>query len=154
MVDVVNSPVATQVQATEASLSEEDKGRVFEYFLHEDDVFNERMNAFVALQAMLFAAAAILISKNDPANAARLRIATICIIVIAAIICLAWFYTQLKQMRVFRGLRARVQQLFPELDRIVSSRQHGWLRVSNFTVLTYLPLLFVGMWIVFAYAVI
>src|SRR3954467_2758347 len=104
MGEETSSPVSTQAKPAGAALSEEDKGRVFEYFLHEDDVFNEPMNAFVALQAMLFSGAAILISKNDPANAARLRTAPLCLIAIAAIICLVWFYTQLKQMRVFRGL--------------------------------------------------
>jgi hypothetical protein len=125
-------------------LTEAQLDRVWQHFLHEDEVFNSRFNSWIALHAMLFALVTFLVGRPTPST--QESALTRGIAGIALLLGIIWAYTQGKQRYVFEGLRSRVRQLLPEINQGIAERTASIWKTSNLRLLAGVPWLIVLAW--------
>lgn len=132
---------------------------LFEYFLHEDDVYNHRFQSFIGLQTILFAVYGLVFSADQKQVGATvlspglvtsyvsLYLVPLGIPLLGLLLSIVWWYTQNRQAFVFKHLRNELKLKLPELNRIIASRNsNSRLSLSAFTVMNFVPVLFLAFW--------
>lgn len=131
-------------------LSSDECDRLWQHALHEDALFNERLNSFVTFQSVLLALAALLVSESDNRGDGL-----ICALIVAGMATsVVSAYVQLKQVHLIGTLTERCRAALPEfaetLETLEASR---WRRVSSKKLLAVLlPAIFALTWITFWFA--
>lgn len=126
--------------------TDEQLRRLWEYGLHEDNVFNDRYNFFLIFQSVLFGVAGALLSQAEP------RILLIQLLACFGILLSGiWAYVQGKQKFIISDLSREVKEHFDEYAAAYErrSRPLHW-RISTTWLLAYaVPMSTAALWIVF-----
>jgi hypothetical protein len=130
---------------TAAGLDAEQRARTWEHGLHEDKVFNDRLNFFSFLESALLGIFGVLYSKQPPApksflySLAGLGIAS----------TLIWLSIQLRQMFYLNHLASKHAEILPEFrDTLDGFSKNKWWRRFSVTPLLaiFIPILFLIVW--------
>lgn len=117
---------------------------LFEHILHEDTVFNERLNFFLVFESVIIGIVGVLYQKSNPS---MLIIRTL--IVLAIVLTGIWGYVQARQKYIIDRLVARSMNTMPEYKAIVEERNKAKWPVGNLWVLAYVVPTVVGLlWII------
>lgn len=121
-------------------MNAEEQQRLWEWTLHEDNLFSERQSLFLVAESMLVAAYAAALETD--AGSAALAIG-----VFGLVMTLAWGYVSRRQYGLVEFIQARARAELPEYREICAARPAAPLRSR--TVVTFgLPLLVSALWIV------
>jgi hypothetical protein len=116
---------------------------LFEHILHEDTVFNERLNFFLVFESVIIGIVGVLYQKSTPS---MLIIRTL--IVLAIVLTGIWGYVQARQKYIIDRLAARSLKTMPEYKSIVEERNKAWWPVGNLWVLAYVvPIVVAFLWV-------
>lgn len=128
-------------------LTSEERDRLWQHALHEDNLFNERLNSFVTFQSVLLALAAILVSSEASDSQGLLRALGVAGLSTSFISV----YVQAKQVHIIRLLTERCLETLPEFKVTVSLLEtRRWRRISSKRLLAYyLPAVFALAWLSF-----
>lgn len=115
--------------------------RLWQHLLHDDVIFNERLNFFLVIQSVLVAITGFLFGAQ-PRDTLLLRIMS----TLGVLMSLIWWYVQARQYQFLRQLKRRVANLASEYAETLS----GHRRISSTFLLAYvIPALFLALWVVF-----
>jgi hypothetical protein len=100
-------------------MSPEELKRLWEFTLHEDQLFNERQNLFLIAQSMLAVAyTTALVAKDDGIARA--------IAIVALIVSVMWVYVSIRHTRIVALIQAKAKEVFPEYSAITAARDFPW----------------------------
>lgn len=121
-------------------------GRLWEHGMHEDTIFNDRLNFFLVFESVLLGVVGMLYSKQPPVMKAIL----ITIVCLGLFITIIWGYIQARQRSTLHRLIERLEEHLPEFrDTFEPLDQKKWRRLSGTLLLTYfIPLLVALIWVV------
>lgn len=129
-------------------LDDEQKRRLWEHGLHEDTMFNNRLNFFLVFESVLLSAVGLLYSKLT-----SIRPELITITSLGIILTILWGYIQARQKRYHDVLRSLAKEALPEYQ--IALERIGKWPISGLLLLTYgVPILVELIWIVLLIAVI
>jgi hypothetical protein len=129
------------------NLDNEQINRVWEYRLHIENLFYNRLNFFLVFESVLLGVVGALYSKPNPANPV-LKV----IVLLGFSITVIWIFVQARHKRILDVLSIRTNELMPEFRaswKRIDERM-GWLRslVPALFLLTYVvPSLVALVWI-------
>jgi hypothetical protein len=128
-------------------LTSEERDRLWQHALHEDNLFNERLNSFVTFQSVLLALAALLVSSKTSDGKNLLR----ALGVAGLSTCIISVYVQAKQVHIVTLLTDRCRDALPEFrETLTLLESRRWRRVSSKILLAYfLPAIFALAWLSF-----
>lgn len=131
-------------------LTPEERDRLWQHALHEDSLFNERLNSFVTFQSVLLALAALLISANTSSGQNLLR----ALGVAGLSTCVISIYVQAKQVHIVALLTERCREALPEFrETLTLLASKRWRRLSSKTLLAYfVPAIFALAWLTFLFS--
>jgi hypothetical protein len=137
-------------------LTPEEKSRLWQHGMHEDQVFNNRLQFFLALETMLFGLVALLLGNfirdenPSPVQSLIFRL----VLGLGLLLTLVWSYVQARQRYVFENLRNRIRKHLPEYNITRDEREKIRWPFSNLTLLTYIiPGIFILLWIALQFIV-
>lgn len=117
--------------------------RIWQHGLHEEGLFNNRLNFFLVLESILFFIVAAFINSGA-SRPFVLRSFTL----FGLLITLVWAYVQARQRYVLKVLEQRIRDTAPEFRATDRELLRTRWPISNLTLLTYVvPGLFVLVWI-------
>lgn len=134
-----------KVPGVQAKLKPEEINRLWQHGMHEDKMFNDRLNFFLIFESVLLGVVGSLYGKQPSAMKP--------ILVVLAILGLAltiiWSFIQAKQRSTLKTLMRLLEDNLPEFKETWDElRTKKWRRVSGTWVLTYLiPFLVAVVWI-------
>jgi hypothetical protein len=129
-------------------LNDDQKHRLWEHGLHEDTMFNNRLNFFLVFESILLSVVGSLYSKLTPT-----KVILITIVCLGIVITIIWGYVQARQKHTYDVLGSAAREVFDEFV-IIRTRIGKW-PVSSVALLTYaIPGLVLLIWIVLLIAVI
>ena len=124
----------------------EEKARLWEHGLHEDNLFHNRLNFFTVLQTALLGVIGVLHSKQPPAS----KVFLINLSFLGVGLTVFWFLVQLEHYFYIMFIVKIARKHLPELKHTWSefSRTRGWRKypVTYFLALL-IPLFFLLMWV-------
>jgi hypothetical protein len=116
---------------------------LFEHILHEDTMFNERLNFFLIFESVIMGIVGVLYQKSTPSLPV---IRTL--IVLAIILTLIWGYVQARQKWILDCLVARSLKEIADYRAIVEERKRARWPIGNLTLLAYVvPTVVVVLWL-------
>ena len=140
-----NSPKDPEKVIAKTDLTSDEKQRTWEHFLHEDNLFNDRLNLFLLSNSLLLALVGVLLA------AVKInRLVLTLIITIGLLITIAWLYAQAKQYHIINTLNIQVRNDFAEYRWYEDSvKQRNWFRWLHTTAtLAYgIPILMASVWV-------
>jgi hypothetical protein len=117
---------------------------LFEHILHEDTVFNERLNFFLVFESVIMGIVGVLYQKSAPSLPV---IRTL--IALAIFLTIIWGYVQARQKYIIELLVKRSLLTMPEYQTIVEIRNRVKWPVSNLWLLAYIvPAVVALLWLV------
>jgi hypothetical protein len=121
-------------------ISDDALNRRWQHGLHEDEVFNNRLNFFLLFESILLSVFGS-VSGNSSGNVWVLR----SIGLFGAVFALLWIYVQARSLKIVKALIAELEGLDPLFQK---HRKKFEKRLFSTTeLLTYLlPLLVLGLW--------
>jgi hypothetical protein len=124
------------------TLDEKQKDRLWNWLLHEGNLFNGRQQLFAVAEAMLLGAFATMQAGQKPDH---MSLRAMC--VVGGFSCLMWLYANLNQIhRYIKPIRNALEPHMPEWRAV---RQVGVNRLRNTTVLgVLLPLTIASLWLI------
>ena len=129
-------------------LDDREVERLFSHGLHEDGVFNDRLNFFLVFESVLLATFATLYARDRDISAALL----VALATVGIFITMLWAFVQRHQRLMLKVLVNRARQNVREYDetkRMVDELR-GW-SVSSLSIMTYaIPAAVLAMWILLA----
>ena len=136
------SPV---LDKTSKDLEAEAIRRLWEHGLHEDTMFNDRLNFFLIFESVLLGVVGMLYGKQPPIMKPILLLLGF----LGLFITIIWGYVQSRQRSTLQRLIDRLQENLPEFRETYSPLdQKRWRRISGTWLLTYLiPFLVALIWI-------
>jgi hypothetical protein len=128
--------------------STEDRGqidRLWQHGLHEDTVFNERLNFFLVFESVLLGLIAMLFDR-EPAIYKWVLVLLVCL---GLAVTLVWSYIQAKQRLILKTLSGRLRRTLPEYrETLEELERHRWRIVSGTALMAYfIPGLIALVWI-------
>jgi len=125
------------------NLDIDQKKRLWEMTVHDDTMFNNRLNFFLVFESVLLSVVGLLYSsKFTPA-----KTVLITIICLGIVITILWGYVQARQKYVYDTLASLCREVFPEYK--MARAKIGKWPVSAVMLLTYaVPALVLLIWIV------
>jgi hypothetical protein len=125
------------------NLDSEQKKRLWEMTVHDDTMFNNRLNFFLVFESVLLSVVGLLYSsKFTPA-----KIVLIMIICLGIVLTILWGYIQARQRHVYESLASLCREVFPEYK--MARAQIGKWPLSAVMLLTYIvPALVLLIWII------
>jgi hypothetical protein len=130
---------ARQMKADEIS-------RLWEHGLHEDTIFNERLNFFLIFESVFLGVAGMLYSKQPPV----IKPFLVLVALLGFFITIIWGYIQAKHRSTLRILGERCEEHLPEFKETHATLAgKKWRRISGTWLLAYfIPFLVALVWIV------
>jgi hypothetical protein len=125
-----------------ADLSEQQKQRMWDQVMHDDNMFNDRLNFLLVFESVLLGVGIGAITSHSPAAGSALE----GFAVFGLLVTLLWSYIQARHKRGLDALKNRTRAVFPEytLGAIVRGRPP----FSSTWLLTYpLPWLVAAVWL-------
>ncbi len=122
--------------------SEKQIDRLWEWLLHEDNLFTSRANFFLIAESMLFAAFAVLIVNT------LLKPCLMFVLGGAGVIfTIVWLYWAIVQIYLtINPIKAKLQKLLPEWSEIASGRRKVFATHLIFGI--FLPSILLTVWII------
>ena len=125
-------------------LDEKQKDQLWQWGLHEDGVFNNRLNLFLVFESVLLAS--VTFAANNLANGTHVMRA---LSVIGIFISAIWWYVQIKQKMILDQIKAAVSQQNTLYSKFSEERSIGIWKLSVTGLLSYiLPGLVLLIWII------
>ncbi|PWH12404.1 MAG: hypothetical protein DDG60_13365 [Anaerolineae bacterium] len=145
----------SQESSQAEKLSNEAINRLWQHGIHEDEIFNNRLNFFLVLESVLFAVVAMLLSASAGGNTPQKQIIILRLIAILGLaLTVVWTYVQARQKYVLDRLQTRMKKYIPEYAETFQEREKMRWPFSNRTLLTYvIPSLFIIIWIVLQFVI-
>jgi hypothetical protein len=118
----------------------EKKERLWELLLHEDNVFNNRLEMFFLVQSLLIAAMAILFNTKEITQSSIFLI-----IVVAMFLTLILGYILAKQGHILEKCRAECKKNIIEYREFIELRNNGIWNIRSTKILSYFlpPIVFI-----------
>jgi Flp pilus assembly protein TadB len=144
------SPESSNLEIQESDkpsrqMAADEISRLWEHGLHEDTIFNERLNFFLIFESVLLGVVGVLYSRQPPVMKSFLVVMAS----LGLLITIIWGYIQAKHRSTLRILGQRCEEHLPEFKEthaILAGKK--WRRVSGTWLLTYLiPFLVALVWI-------
>lgn len=133
-------------------LTPDQVARLWEHGMHEDKIFNNRLNFFLVLESVLLGVVAMLFGQNNPSSNRDFVLRVFMFTGLA--ITLLWAYVSARQKYVFDSLKERLREHLPEYAGTVRARKRARWPLSNNTLLAYVvPETFIVIWIILQFAV-
>ena len=123
-------------------LENDQKNRLWDYKLHEEDIFYSRLNFFLIFESVLMGVVGLLFSRPHPFFTLK------AIVILGLVLTILWGYVQARQLYTYGILVDFLKDAIPEYD-LVFTRRKTWLFIgSSKRILTYLvPVLICLVWI-------
>jgi hypothetical protein len=122
--------------------------RLWQHGLHEDVMFNERLNFFLVFESLLIATVASLYNSPHP-KVSIIRF----IIIIGLLLTGVWSYVQIRQKQTLFDLKEKTKSLDSNYAEILNRRSDSGLRISTISLLAYwVPFLVSLIWFVLLFA--
>ncbi|UBF27606.1 hypothetical protein K9N68_06690 [Kovacikia minuta CCNUW1] len=116
---------------------------LFEHVLHEDTMFNDRLNFFLIFESVIMGIVGVLYQKSTP-SLPIIRT----LIVLAIILTFIWGYVQARQKWMLDCLTARSLKEMDDYRAIVEERKRGKWPIGNLALLAYVvPTVVVVLWL-------
>lgn len=121
--------------------------RLWQYAMHEDTIFGERLNSFLTLESVLLALVAFLKQSQPQAAAARGSLLPWFVVLGGVLTLLLWF-VQAKHRATLKIVLTAARSEFPEVKRSRETLTERWLwRLSATLVLAHVvPLVLLAVW--------
>ncbi len=130
----------TEHESHSVGLTPEQINRLWEWALHEDHLFTNRVNFMLVAEAMLFAAFASLLAGNSPHIVVLIAIG-----ITGIIVTLVWLYTTAVQIfSTAKPIQTILKQVIPEYGDI--ARKRKW--PIHLVIGGVLPILLLCTWLV------
>jgi hypothetical protein len=130
------------------NLDRDQIARLWEHGLHEDKVFNERLNFFLVFESVLIGVVASLYNTPTP----KILVVKI-VVVFGLLLTIVWGYVQARQKFILDNLKARLKEVAPEYSKTVERRKTEKWPISVTALLTYAtPALVALIWIVMLFS--
>lgn len=116
--------------------------KLWQHGLHEDSVFNERLNFFLVFETVLLGVVGMLFgSANSTEGIIKL------FVTLGFVLTLMWMYVQARQKSVVEGLRQTLRELDKGYDEAITQRDSKRWPISSTWLLTYfIPLSVLLIW--------
>lgn len=117
---------------------------LWQYVMHEDVIFNERLNFFLVFESVLLGAIAMLFNKEI----SRYRLLMAVLVILGLLLTVVWAYVQAKQRSILKIVTRRLMENLPEYRETVEELEEArWRRLSATALLAYvIPGLIGLMW--------
>ena len=126
-------------------MAADEVSRLWEHGLHEDTIFNDRLNFFLIFESVLLGVVGMLYSKQPPV----IKPVLITIVSLGLLITIIWGYIQAKHRSTLRILGERCEEHlteFKETHAALAGKK--WRRISGTWLLAYvIPFLVALIWI-------
>jgi hypothetical protein len=123
-------------------VNEQEQKRLWEFTLHEDELFNERQGLFLIAQSMLAVAYTTALLGTGHAVARPIAI-------VALVVSVMWLYVSARHTRVIGLIQSKAKETFPEYEAITAARQFPWIPLrSRYVVAFAVPIAIGALWIV------
>lgn len=99
---------------------------LFEHILHEDTVFNERLNFFLIFESVIMGIVGVLYQKSTPAMPVIKTLITLAIVLTGI-----WGYVQARQKYIIDLLVKRSLLTMPEYKAVIEERNRVKWAFSN-----------------------
>ncbi len=131
------------------SLDKEARDRLWQHSLHEDNIFNNRVNFFLGFQSILLAVVAMLIDEIG----SRDKLVAVLIIVLGLALSVLGWLIQAKQKRILDLLKEKGQEVFADYLEMVKRRKTGFFKNLSVTwILTNgIPITLILIWSILLY---
>lgn len=134
-------PIPPEVVEKLKNADAEAKQRMWSHALHEDTVFNDRLNFFLVFESVLFGVLGAFYTRPE----IDARIVQL-ISLFGLAVSLIWFYIQVRGHYLSNSLKMRDRLIFEDYKLAVEQRR--WWPFHVMWLLTYiLPLLVISAWI-------
>lgn len=124
-------------------MNEEERQRLWEWTLHEDQLFSDRQNLFLVAQSMLVAAYAGALSVSATSAAAPIG-------VIGVLLTLTWLFVSWRECTLVDYIQAHAQRELAEYRAVSDHRpkvEIGGFRIRSRSVIAFvLPTLLLALW--------
>ncbi len=130
----------------EAPLSDPARDRLFAHGLHEDTIFNERLNFFLVFESVLLGIVAT-IYGGDPQDLPRTILALLA--ALGGAITVLWLYIQRYQNALRKVLVERAERHVPEFarTRAIARQRRGRGPTASFLLTYAIPILVLFVWV-------
>ena len=123
-------------------LDSDQLNRLWAHGLHEDTMFNERLNFFLVFESILIAVISGLHSQSPNALLEKV------LLILGLLTTLIWGYTQAQQKSILESLMERTRETLPEYKMTVERRRKSNWPIKNLPILAYgMPVLVGLLWI-------
>jgi hypothetical protein len=123
-------------------MNNDEERRLWEFALHEDELFNQRQNLFLIAQSMLVVAYATALDAKEGGIALALAI-------IALPLTVMWIYVSARHSLVIGVVQDEAKKAFNEYRLLYSSRSWRWVPIRSRTVVAFwVPGLVAVLWLV------
>ncbi|HEX8846870.1 MAG TPA: hypothetical protein VF791_19660 [Pyrinomonadaceae bacterium] len=119
--------------------------RLWEHGMHEDTIFNDRLNFFLIFESVLLGVVGMLYSKQPPV----MKSVPVVIVCLGFCITIIWGYIQARQRSTLHRLIERLEENLPEFrETHAPLAGKKWRRISGTWLLAYfIPFLVALVWI-------
>jgi len=108
-----------------------DGSMLWEYRLHEDTIFYQRLNVFLVAESMLLVAFALLFSSPE-----KSFFVPLIVVILGCFLTAAWLYVSHRQMVVINQIRMEAEKAVPTYRKIRKDRPKVLL--GSMSTLTYI----------------
>ena len=137
----VDLPQNTEVDTHQDIVRNESATMLWQYKLHEDSIFYQRLNFFLVAESMILVAFATLLSSAHPKKGVLVTTA-----ILGCVVTLIWGYVGARQRNVVAQIVKEAEQAIPVYERIRRERPK-WF--SSTWLLTYsVPAVMFLTWVV------
>jgi hypothetical protein len=117
--------------------------RLFEYTLHEENLFTTHHNFFLVFESVLLGVVAMLLTAKTPSSLHLVQIISI----LGLISALVWGYIQIRMKWILGHLRKKLRIALPEYKQVIEELDKTWWPLRITWLLTYIiPLIVVTIW--------
>jgi hypothetical protein len=116
--------------------------KLWEWSLHEDTLFSNRVNFMLVGESMLFAGFATLLSAQSLHKGALLTIG-----ILGVLVSLVWLWVARKQLcLVNKPIQIELKKAWPEYEEMAGKREKWWQRPHNI-IGVFLPIILMVAWV-------
>lgn len=102
-----------EIEDSRRALETEERNRIFQRCMHEDDIFNSRLNFFLLFESFLIAATATIAAAHPRPQ----RVVFIGMAVFGIAITVLWVYAQHRQLTLLRAIVNDLEKFATEVVR-------------------------------------
>lgn len=123
----------------------EEKERLWKHALHEDNIFNNRLNFLLGFQSILLAVTGVLVSGSED----RSKLTIIFIVLIGLLFSFIGWLIQIKEKAMWNTLKERCIEFLPEFSATRERYQKRALKFfsTTWTMTHVIPLILILLWV-------